>query len=283
MHVRTAAVAAAITVSALALVGASAASGSARPAPGFHPRFHPQPAIHLSPGNRPLSSADGQPIAYTPNWGGYVAVPKHAGQTFKSISATWNAPTANCSRTPYMTNFPDSSAWVGLDGWNNNTVEQLGTDAACDTSGNTPDVYGWFEMYPLEPVVSSLTVNPGDAIKASVSYSAGVFTLKLTDVTSGLSQTERYRCPAGSTCDRSSAEVINEAPGSVPNPLSDFGMINFDSTAIVGPGFVLGNFTTTRWESSEIVQLGYSSNRTADAPSQDYGGRAFSMTWERES
>ena len=59
--------------------------------------------------------------------------------------------------------------WVGLDGYSSNSVEQTGTDSDCD--GTTPDYYGWYEMYPANPVYFTNTVKPGDAISASVTFS----------------------------------------------------------------------------------------------------------------
>jgi hypothetical protein len=102
---------------------------------------------------------------------------------------------------------------------------------------------------------------PGDAIRASVSRSAGVFTLTLTDITLGQSQTLRAGCPARSHCFRNPAEVISEAPfGTVVSPLADFGKINYDSAYLVGPANVVGTFTSASWNHAEIIQVGFVSN-----------------------
>src|ERR1700677_4543325 len=49
------------------------------------------------------------------------------------------------------------------------SVEQTVTDSDCD--GTTPDYYGWYEMYPADPVYFSNPVAPGDSMSASVTFS----------------------------------------------------------------------------------------------------------------
>ena len=65
------------------------------------------------------------------NWSGYVLT----GGTgaFSSVSSSWTEPTATCndSGTEY------AAFWVGLDGFNSDSVEQTGTDSDCD--GGSPD------------------------------------------------------------------------------------------------------------------------------------------------
>ena len=92
--------------------------------------------------------------AESTNWSGYAVT--GGTDAFNSVSASWTEPTATCddSGTEY------SSFWVGLDGYNSSSVEQTGTDADCD--GGSPDYYGWYEMYPADPVYYSNTVKPGD-------------------------------------------------------------------------------------------------------------------------
>ena len=103
-----------------------------------------------------------------------------------------------------------SSFWVGLDGFNSNSVEQTGTDVDCN--GRTPVYYGWYEMYPANPVNYTNTVRPGDHFSASVTFTGTeTYTLVLTDSTQGWTHTT-VKNQTGLT--RSSAEVITEAPSS---------------------------------------------------------------------
>src|SRR5258708_5233416 len=69
-------------------------------------------------------------------------------------------------------------------------------------------------MCAAAPVYFSSPVKPGDAITATVSATAaGVFTLKIADVTEGWSHTVT-KSAAGAA--RSSAEVVVEVAGVVP-------------------------------------------------------------------
>jgi hypothetical protein len=160
------------------------------------------------------------------NWSGYTATGS-AGQ-FNSVSSSWTEPAANC------TGSDDEYAafWVGLDGYNSGSVEQTGTDSDCD--GTTPDYYGWYEMYPADPVYFSNPVAPGDSMSASVTFSGTeTYTLVLTDSTQDWTQTITEN---ESGLSRSSAEVITEAPSSESGvlPLADFGTVNYGGSSANG-------------------------------------------------
>ena len=94
-------------------------------------------------------------------------------------------------------------------------------------TARTPDYYGWYEMYPADPVYFSNTVRAGDHISASVTFSGTeTYTLVLKDTTQGWTQTITKN---ESGLDRSSAEVITEAPSSETGvlPLADFGTVSY--------------------------------------------------------
>src|SRR6185312_8402845 len=85
-------------------------------------------------------------------------------------------------------------------------------------------------MYPAAPVYFTNPVSPGDSITASVTFSGTqTYTLVLKDTTKGWTQTITQN---QSGLDRSSAEVITEAPssGSVL-PLANFGTINYTASS----------------------------------------------------
>lgn len=193
----------------------------------------------------------------------------------------------NCAKSTLGTSgFAYDSQWVGLDGafGSSNTVEQDGVDGYCDSSG-IPQYYSWYEMYPLAPVAFT-GVNPGDAISVFVRYiGAGKFTLVLNDVTqaAGFSVTEA--CPAGSSCLKSSAEVITEDPGtSVPAyDLADYGMANFDS-AQTGFGTHTGSLnTSTYWTGGDEFLMEDPSAHVMAQPSALFGGQAFTTSWRTGS
>jgi len=137
------------------------------------------------------------------NWSGYAVTGK---TPFNYVSSEFVVPALTCNglKDTYTSN------WVGLDGFNDGTVEQDGTAARCTVKSNytLPYYYAWIEMFPA-PTVKEFKVKPGDVVSASVIYSNGAFNLSVTDVTSGLSKTVSATC---SSCERASAEWIIERP-----------------------------------------------------------------------
>jgi hypothetical protein len=206
--------------------------------------------------------------AQSTNWSGY-AVSGSPG-SFHSVSSSWIEPTATCTgggSAQY------AAFWVGLDGYNSNSVEQTGTDSDC--SGGTPSYYGWYEMYPAYPVYFSNPVAPGDAMSASVTISgSGTYTLVLTDSTQGWTQTETLNQPGLAN---SSAEVITEAPSSSsgPLPLADFGTVNYSAATVNGSP--MNSLSPT-----QIVMVGASGNQLDSTSPMDTAGN-FSNIWQAAS
>src|SRR5580693_434787 len=137
------------------------------------------------------------------NWSGFAVT---SSKKFTYAQSRFVQPTLTC---PGDHANEWSSNWVGLDGFNNTTVEQDGTAAHCGGKTNTTPVYkAWYEMYPAGSV-NVFTVSPGDTINTSVSFSNGKFTLTVSDLTSGKSATHTAKC---ASCVRTSAEWIVERP-----------------------------------------------------------------------
>src|ERR1700761_8558053 len=198
------------------------------------------------------------------NWSGY-ALTGGAG-AFTSVSASWTEPTATCgSGTQY------AAFWVGLAGYNSDSVEASGTDSACN--GGTPVYYGWYEMSPASPVYFTNPVAPGDRLSAAISVSGTSYTLTLTDSTQGWTQTENE---SGRYAD-SSAEVITEAPASAQGalPLADFGAINYSASSVDGTSLGAQNPTS-------ITMIGASGDQL-DSTSAIGESGDFSNPWEAAS
>ncbi|MEU5425972.1 G1 family glutamic endopeptidase [Streptomyces olivoreticuli] len=163
----------------------------AAPAPGMSARFDPYHGhVHGRAGKR--RSQNGY------NWSGYVA----GGQAFTTASATWTVPNISCSAES------DSVAeWVGLDGWSNDTVEQIGIQETCETGAPTFD--NWYEFYPEPPVYFHDRVRPGDIIHAVARHVSGTtYQLSLTDETQGWTREKKLDSWSAAN---SSAEVIVES------------------------------------------------------------------------
>jgi hypothetical protein len=170
---------------------------------------HPPMRLLAHPSNGTATSS---------NWSGYAVT----GSDFTYADGSWHVPQVSCSKTPNTY----SAFWVGIDGYSDSTVEQIGT--ASDCSGTAPKYYAWYEFYPAGPVLIDMNVSPGDVMNGSVTYSDGEFSVFLHDHTTG-AEFKITKAVAGAH--RTSAEFIAEAPcctsGGGILPLADFVRANF--------------------------------------------------------
>jgi hypothetical protein len=166
---------------------------------------------------------------YSTNWSGYAVTGSTGSVT--SVQGSWIVPAVTGTR--FTTAY--SSFWVGIDGFNSGTVEQIGTDS--DIQRGKPVYYAWYEFYPSAMVqISTIAISPGDVMSANVTYLTGsTFMVSITDTTTGKSFSTQGSV---NNAARSSAEWIAEAPSSYWGvlPLANFGTVNFgsDSTEVAG-------------------------------------------------
>ena len=229
------------------------------------------------PGNRPAAplTFSGKTVnVVSQNWGGYVA--QRQGVRFRYVRATFFVPYVDCASTPASF----SGHWVGLDGAGNGTVEQDGILAACQ--GATPVYSAWYEMFPLPPVYSNITVRPGNSIVASAYYNSGTgkFTLSLTNTTNGEHFTHTLACPSGSLCQRSSAEVISEAPssGTAILPLTNFRAESFTDVVVTNSHGQRAGLRAPWWDTFG-VSTENNSGAVLDQPTQIFRAKAFDCYW----
>jgi len=243
---------------------------SVRPGGAAASGFKPGGIMLKGSGAARTEGRTGRYQAESTNWSGYAVT--GANGAFKSVSASWTQPTATCSgRTDKYAAF-----WVGLDGYSSDSVEQTGSDSDCD--GSSPDYYGWYEMYPADPVYYTNTVKPGDAMSASVTFSGtDTYTLVLKDSTRGWTETKSIN---ESGFDRSSAEVITEAPCCTDSggilPLTDFGTVNYTGSTANGTAIGSGS-------GLEEMYIGDTDGRAEDSTTALSGGTAFGNTWIRDN
>jgi hypothetical protein len=158
----------------------------------------------------------------------------------------------------------DSFAWVGIDGWNGDTVEQAGT--AQGTHNGVPYYHAWWEMWSSinrepEQTISTMTVSPGDSITASVTYEAsgthaGDFLLSINDTSHSNDSFHIYANPSeyqNPLPDRSTAEWIMETPshGSTYATLPDFGTLTFTNCSATING-TTGPINASSWQSRAV-------------------------------
>lgn len=147
------------------------------------------------------------------NWSGYAET-----GAFTGVAGTWTVPAvSSSSKSTY------SSAWIGVDGFNNSDLIQTGTEE--DYYSGAAHYDAWWEILPAaetEISTSSYPVAPGDRMKASIyetsattsggsgrhKTSEHVWDISISDTTKGWTFTtsQGYAGPG------TSAEWILEAP-----------------------------------------------------------------------
>src|ERR1700757_1036897 len=100
----------------------------------------------------------------TDNGSGYAVT---VGAPYTRASATWQVPNVayDGGNTPYGYEYVFN--WVGIGGYGDATLIQLGTESVVSTSG-VRTFYVWYELYPDVARPISQTVKPGDIITASL-------------------------------------------------------------------------------------------------------------------
>jgi Peptidase A4 family len=234
------------------------------------------------------------------NWGGYAAIGADSSSplTFTSATGTWTQTTATCTAGAGES---ASAVWVGLGGYDlqSQTLEQIGTDADCSSSGK-PSYYMWYELVPDPPVNVKLKINPGDTITASVNVTGTQIWLQLKNRTTGAVFNKRTTV---ANPDLSSAEWIVEAPSSCssfcrPVPLANFGSLAFSKVATTAnshPG-TLGDPTWSTVPIQLVPQtrrggffpgergvLQTSSTAGTTTPAAAADGRSFSVAWTADA
>lgn len=210
------------------------------------------------------------------NWSGY-AVTGPSG-TFTSVSGSWIVPSVECGKGSQYVAF-----WVGIDGFNSNTVEQTGVLVQCSSGGAS--YYAWYEFYPAAPVYapSSYIIKPGDIFSATVTYSSGTFITVLKDVTEGWTYTSPGTSVQGAAL--SSAECITERPaiGGSLTRLANFGVVYFgqDYTSVSSTCYANGNAFGSFGSSVQSITMVDLQGRILAQPSSlSSDGSSFTVTWK---
>ncbi len=225
------------------------------------------PDTALFPSGQPRSGAvNNITNASSYNWAGYADVSSTAG-TFTKASGSWTVPAITCTAEDRIT-----SEWVGLDGFNDGTVEQDGTSSQCFQG--TALYYTWYEIYPAGAIEVGTSVAAGDSISASVTRSGTSYTLSLTDSTHTANSFNQTATCSASTCLDESAEFITERPSYATTgivPEAQFSTVKFS------------NLSVTPLNTSSIYDLNcIDSTGTYNIVSTSgiTGGNSFTNTWQ---
>ncbi|MGA2132080.1 MAG: G1 family glutamic endopeptidase [Bryobacteraceae bacterium] len=157
------------------------------------------------------------------NWSGYAVTAEVGSVT--AVQGSWVVPAATCDGKAER--YSGASFWVGIDGYTSATVEQTGTDSDC--SQGSPRYYAWYEFFPEAGVtITTISVEPGDVMSASVVYNGTEFTGTITDARTAETFTISKAVPGAK---RDSAEWIAEDNAII---FTDFGTVFFgqDETGV---------------------------------------------------
>lgn len=265
------------------VLAAVAATGASSSAPASAPVPLPAGLQHRhDPAKIKQRRSDG--VSESTNWSGYAVTT--TGLT--EVDGSWTVPALQSCTSG---NDQYSSFWVGIDGFNSNSVEQTGTDSDC-VNGQR-QYYAWYEFYPHPAYYAgSLTaLTPGDIITAKVTYSntkGGTFTVTITDTNI---KKGTFSTTAKMNAKRTSAEWIAEAPSSSGGVLSiaNFGTVAFSSSHAArnggAPGSIASFFEPGCNQSiacSNIVQeiTMVQDNGAGAQPSGLTNGTDFTVTYE---
>jgi hypothetical protein len=167
------------------------------------------PSVSLHPNHMAVKPGGDSAVAATPgwassNWSGYAVT---AGATpFTSVTGHWKVPSVSRTRTASF-----SAAWVGIDGFNNNSLIQTGTEQ--DYYNGAPHFAAWWTTSAqnfLEQVIPK-PVSAGDLMTATINGTGTSWTVTLADHSSSHPWTFT-RGPIAYTGPGASAEWIMEAP-----------------------------------------------------------------------
>ena len=206
------------------------------------------------------------------NWSGYADTAT-AAQTFTKVSGAWTTPSVACSAEDQIT-----SDWVGLDGFNSNTVEQLGTISWCFQS--KPVYFTWYEMFPAGTVEVGTALKPGDKISASVTRTGTSYALKLTDSTTTGNNISVTKTCALATCKDTSAEWVSERPSFSIGvaPQAHYNAFKLTSGAQTSSGKA-GTIGTGPGVNA-ITMVDATGTYNLNTVSALTGGNSFSTTWK---
>jgi hypothetical protein len=198
-------------------------------------------------------------------WGGYAtetSLTTPQDGAFTDVKGTWTVPYLTCGSSNAL-----SSTWIGLDGYADSMVEQIGTEQDC--MGGSAQYSAWYEMYPKQTKVVSLAIHPGDTMTSEVQYVGNSnFQLTLTDQNDGVngSFTTVQKLQKAKL---ESAEWVVEPPttGHV-SALANFGSETFSGCSVTVNGHP-GTISSGEYDPMTLVST---SGATIGTPSTLRGG-----------
>jgi hypothetical protein len=265
----------------LGVAAPTAASAAAPPVQAFEQLVA---NLHVGSPNQPahvyFHEISGLNNVASNNWSGY-ADDNSTGRTYQKVSGTWKEPAITCV---HNNDVEVAVFWVGIDGYNNSTVEQDGTLAECK-NGAVVGYGTWWEMFPTNAIqLVGGSVLPGDSINGSVAYSSTThkYTLKVTDSTHPANSFSTVQACGTTPCHNGSAEWIAERPSSgstlLELPNYHTWTVKAAKTTSQGKAGVISTFPD-----DNIKMVNSSSQTLSSAGALNATGNSFKATWHRGS
>lgn len=226
---------------------------------------------------KPLKTKSGNGL----NWGGYIARSNGSKKHSVSyVSGSWAVPTITAQTLRTY-----SFIWVGMDGYSNDTMEQIGTGHKW--GNGFQENIAWFQMYPDEPYkIKDFPLTPGDQISSEVSYEGdNQFTLRLKNLTQGVVFTVPEKYSRSEHAHRSSAEWIVSLPTKHSDvlPLANFTTVSFSCCTAKMHGIKGGIGLSSRWDAIPLTMTASDGTTAKATPSAlTAGGTSFTITWNSQ-
>ncbi|MDR3645971.1 MAG: G1 family endopeptidase [Candidatus Babeliales bacterium] len=224
--------------------------------------------------------------ATTPNWAGYVASTNVFNPTKGTVSfvqGTWKIPAIAAGQAKPGTFY---AIWVGIDGLNTNTIEQLGT--AYQFTGGKQINYAWYEMFPKASMqIANFPVKPGDSITASVQYlgkGVGQYKLMMLNNTRKIATVIPAAMTRSTTSPRACCEWVVEAPSLCNPSCTVLPLAHFNPATFIGcKATIKGVKGAIRNPSYQNLQLNMANNNgtiKAVTTALNSAGNGFTTTWK---
>lgn len=231
-------------------------------------------------------------------WAGYVA-PRQGLSTYTSVRGSFTVQAITCDSVEQNAMSETYAQWVGLDGWYDKTVEQIGITAHCVDASYTngrannnasskpgklkPYYYAWWMNYgggDYSTILDEIPVHPGDRMNASVEYTGGdTFKMRLVNETTGIVYKKSTTCRienVGGPCPRVFAEWIVERAGN--SALSDFGVARFDEASATTDEAGTGPQTPAELQAFPVDMI-QGTNTLTHTSGLSESGDAFKVTY----
>ncbi len=246
------------------------------------PTSAPQPKATTGPESPPTSANWGYPTALTSTYySGYGAISPLQTAAVTFVTGSWTQSQVTCDGSSQRRSM---AIWVGIEDVAGNDLEQLGTGADCEPGTTRPRYYAWYEMFPSNPVLLSLSVRPGDQFTASVTRHGNTWTLAITNRTTGKkSSTNHVRRTPGTL-----ALWVIEAPstqvtqlGQHVIPLARYATVTMTSAQAVIGG-VRSTVAGAPWAHFRFDMVTSDGAPKAITSKLKSGGTTFTSAWRHQ-